>query len=98
MEAGAPRRRRKYTRSAPLRVSRSVCTYGRSIFTDVLITDLCRDEEAGWDTYYKRGLDPKDLASLLRHYGIKSTTVNIKGKRAKGYRLDAFQDAWERYL
>jgi hypothetical protein len=70
----------------------------RSAFTDRLIGRLEAMEESGWDDYYKRGLGPRDLATLLRPYGITSTTVNIRGKRRKGYRRDDFVDAWARYL
>ena len=55
-------------------------------------------EEAGWDSYYRRGIEARDLASLLRHYGIRSTTVRTKEQVAKGYRRDDFGDAWARYL
>lgn len=70
----------------------------RTAFTHRLIVRLMAMDESGWDDYYKRGLAPRDLSSLLRPYGIRSTTVNIKGVRGKGYRRDDFVDAWERYL
>jgi hypothetical protein len=70
----------------------------RSAFTDSLITELFRMEESGWDSYYRRGIEPKDLASLLRHYGVSPTTVRKKEKVAKGYKRDDLQPVWERYL
>jgi hypothetical protein len=67
--------------------------------TDALITGLCRDSEAPWDSYYGRGAEGRDIAVLLRPYGIKSTTVALKdGKRAKGYKREDFHEAWQRYL
>jgi hypothetical protein len=72
----------------------------RSVFTDSLLTELWQLDEAGWDNYYKRHIEARDVASLLRHYGIHSTTVRASrnGKVAKGYKLDDFQEAWARYL
>lgn len=71
-----------------------------SAFTESLIRELYAIEESGWSSYYARGFEARDLASLLRHYGIRSTTVRVKGKGdpAKGYRRDDLQKAWERYL
>jgi hypothetical protein len=72
----------------------------RAVYTASLLTHLYAIEEAPWATYYGRGLDARDLASLLHHYAIRSTTV--RGPKdaapAKGYRRDAFHAAWERYL
>jgi hypothetical protein len=67
--------------------------------TSALLGKLLAIEDAPWLHYYGRGLDPRDLSTLLGHYGIKPTTVRLKGgKIAKGYKREAFHDAWERYL
>jgi hypothetical protein len=67
--------------------------------TKALLGELAAVEEAPWGNYYGRGLDPRDLSSLLHHYDIKPTTVRMKGGGiAKGYKRDTFYDAWERYL
>ncbi len=69
------------------------------ISTSALIDELVSIDEAPWANYYGRNIDPRDLSSLLRHYDIKSTTVRLKGdKPAKGYKGEAFHDAWKRYL
>jgi Protein of unknown function (DUF3631) len=70
----------------------------RVISTKRLMLELITIDEAPWATYYGRGIDPRDLSNLLRHYDIKSTTVRLKSGPAKGYKRDAFHDAWERYL
>jgi hypothetical protein len=79
----------------------------RTMATSDLLAALARIEEAPWLTYYGRGLDSRDLASLLHHYGITSTTVRLKvrvnSKRKgsnilKGYKRDDLYEAWERYL
>jgi hypothetical protein len=69
----------------------------RAAHTANLLGRLHSMEEAGWDGYYG-GLDARGLASLLHHYGIASTTVNVRGERAKGYRRRDFEDAWKRYV
>lgn len=67
--------------------------------TSALLGKLLAIDDAPWHTYYSRGIDPRDLSTLLGHYGIKPTTVRLKaGKIAKGYKRDAFYDAWQRYL
>lgn len=70
----------------------------RSAFTNSLLTELHRIEDAPWESYYGRGFESRDLGSLLRHYGIRSTTVRAKDKVARGYRRDDLQAAWNRYL
>ena len=72
----------------------------RTAFTDSLITKLHQIEEAPWETYYGRGLEPRDLASLLRTYEIQSTTVRVRGVASprKGYRRDDLEPVWKRYL
>jgi len=74
------------------------------IATESLLKGLAADEEAPWRNYYGRGLDPRDLAALLKQYGIESTTINL-GKtaegqpdRRKGYKKQDFHDAWSRYV
>jgi hypothetical protein len=72
----------------------------RAAFTSSLLARLYEIEESGWSSYYGRGLEARDLATLLRNYGIHPTTVRgANGKPpAKGYRRDDFHPAWERYL
>ena len=37
------------------------------------------------------------LSNLLRPFGIFSCDIKVDGASLKGYRLQDFQDAWERY-
>jgi hypothetical protein len=74
-----------------------------NIFTQTLLSKLYEIDEAPWSRWYGRRFEDRDLAKLLKPYGIKSTTVRIKlkngkSKVAKGYKRDSFQSAWERYL
>lgn len=78
-----------------------------AITTSALLVALVQIPESKWSSYYNRSFEDRDLASLLRHYGIKSTTVRppartraerTTAKPAKGYRRDDLFEAWERYL
>jgi hypothetical protein len=40
---------------------------------------------------------PRRLAQLLKPFGIRSRDVRTNGSK-KGYKLEDFQDAWERFL
>jgi hypothetical protein len=60
---------------------------------------LARDEDGPW-VDYKRGksLTQKQLANLLKPFGIKPHTIRLGNETAKGYDRDDFKEAWERYL
>lgn len=71
----------------------------RRLSTKTLLGELVSIDDAPWNTYYGRGLDARDLSSLLRHYDIGPTTVRLKDNRiVKGYKRDDLHAAWERYL
>lgn len=60
-------------------------------------------EDRPWATWGKGrpnpGLNPRDLARLLRPYGIRPRTVRqSSGTTAKGYHRKQFEDAWRRYV
>jgi putative DNA primase/helicase len=68
--------------------------------TKTLIVALCVDEERPWATYYKgKPITDRQVGRLLRPFGIISETVHPPGEKdAKGYKLERFQEAFERYL
>ena len=67
--------------------------------TAELIDKLLADDEAPWGDLRGRELDARKLANMLREYGIRSTTIRLRnGLTPKGYRREAFEDAWGRYL
>jgi Protein of unknown function (DUF3631) len=78
----------------------------KGLATSEILAQLVTLEESPWGSYYGRSLDDRDLAALLRHYGIRSTTirptVRKKADRNKkpyrGYKRDDLYDAWKRYL
>ena len=60
-------------------------------------------EDRPWATWGKDrpkpGLNPRDLARLLRPYGIRPKTVRTHTDRTeKGYHRKQFEDAWRRYV
>lgn len=80
----------------------------RALTTERILGDLMLMSESPWITYFGHGLDARDLATLLGHYGVRPTTIRPAGRRngsgpeppkpAKGYKRDDLHDAWERYL
>ena len=64
-----------------------------------LIRELCQDEEQPWSTY-NRGLpiSPRQIANLLKGYGIKSKGIRVGYGTPKGYEKDQFLESFSRYL
>jgi hypothetical protein len=77
----------------------------RDVFgdADALHTKTIRDalhkiSEAPWADYFGRRVNARDMAKLLKPYGVTSTDVKIGGINRKGYRREHLHDAWRRYL
>ncbi len=70
------------------------------ISTTDLINALCEDTEKSWATYNRgKPITPKQIASKLKDYGIKSKTIRLNSyDTAKGYEAADFEDAFARYL
>jgi Protein of unknown function (DUF3631) len=72
---------------------------GDRLPTVELVRALKDDDEAPWTDWHGSGLSPRRLAELVHRYGIRSRTIRFEdGTRAKGYLLEQFEDAFERYL
>ena len=69
------------------------------ISTVDLLKALCADDERPWSTY-NRGLPikPRQLAAKLAGYGIHSKNVKINFGVLKGFSLDQFTEAFNRYI
>jgi putative DNA primase/helicase len=67
--------------------------------TTMLIEHLYDIEEAPWKTWNRGNpLTARQLATRLKNFGITTNqTIRIGGMTCKGYRLDQFRDAFERY-
>lgn len=70
------------------------------IKTKDLIAALCEDDEKQWATYNRgKSITPKQLATKLKDYGISSKTIRFDSySMSKGYEIEMFKDAFERYL
>jgi len=65
-----------------------------------LVEQLLELEDGGWsDWNYGRGLNQRGLAKLLKPFEIKPDSVRVGDDQTtkKGYRVEWFYDAWDRY-
>ena len=64
-----------------------------------VVTALNGIEEAPWGSHSDgQGVSPRDLARLLRPYGVLSRTLRDGVRTFKGYRAADLADPWARYL
>lgn len=70
------------------------------IFTADLLDALTEDDEQPWATWNRgKPISPRQLASKLADFGIKSKQIRIGSVTGKkGFEADDFKDAWGRYL
>ena len=77
---------------------RDVFSDADAMHGDAILSALHKVSEAPWGDYYGRPLNPRDMAKLLKPYGVSSVDVKIDGVNRKGYRRDHLHDSWTRYL
>jgi hypothetical protein len=64
-----------------------------------LLDALAENDESPWATWNRgKPMTPHQLAKRLGEFSITSNTVRIGIKTPKGYRLEQFSEAFERYL
>lgn len=63
-----------------------------------ILNALHKISEAPWGDYFGRPMNARDVAKLLKPYGVASVDVKIGGVNRKGYRRDHLHDPWTRYL
>ena len=70
------------------------------IYSETLLNDLTADPTAEWAEWgrSRKPISQRQLANLLRGYGITPEQVRIDDVQRRGYVLTRFQDAFERYL
>jgi hypothetical protein len=72
--------------------------------TEELLENLHAGESAGldadapWSDLHGKPISARQLASMLKPYGISSTKVKVRGAALQGYRREHLHDAWSRYL
>lgn len=65
-----------------------------------LIQRMTADPDSEWVEWGKTGkpISQKQLANLLKRYGIAPGQVRINGVQGRGYLRAHFIEAWERWL
>jgi hypothetical protein len=69
-----------------------------SMHGETILTELHKISEAPWNDYFGRPLNARDLARLLRPWGVRSLDVKVYGVTRRGYRREHLHDLWARYL
>lgn len=69
-----------------------------NLASSVLIEKLCQMEESPWGDLRGKQLDARGLARRLRAFEIRPHTIRTGDRTPKGYNLEDFFDAWQRYL
>ena len=69
-----------------------------ALWTETILDRLHKLEEAPWGDWYGHPLNPRDLAKLLKPYGIKPGQVRKGEANRQGYPRPPLADAWTRYL
>lgn len=77
---------------------RTIFGQADALHSETVLDALHKVEEAPWADWYGKPLGPRDLAKLLKPYGVTSTKVKISGKSLQGYRRADLHDPWTRYL
>ncbi len=73
--------------------------HGDRLLSATIAEELAKLEERPWPEYRNgRPITVRQIAALLRHFDIKPITLRVTGDLGKGYTLDAFADAFARYL
>ena len=62
-----------------------------------LVGDLLKDGDRPWSEWWP-GREPREIAKLLKPFGIGSKKLRLGAATAQGYLSNDFRDAFERYL
>lgn len=67
--------------------------------TAELLAKLLADEEAPWRDLGRKKLDARILAEMLAEFDIGPVGIRVsKNSTVRGYKREAFKEAWDRYL
>jgi hypothetical protein len=69
-----------------------------ALSTEVILGKLHELGEAPWGDWYGHRLTARELAKLLKPYGVKPKVVRIGEATPRGYQRDHLADPWTRYL
>jgi hypothetical protein len=69
------------------------------IWSSVLAEKLCAIDESPWGGWHQdKGLRARDVAAIVREFGVRPRDVRIGSAVKRGYLLEDFADAFDRYL
>ncbi|MGH3218973.1 MAG: DUF3631 domain-containing protein [Streptosporangiaceae bacterium] len=68
------------------------------LWTQAILDALHRIPEAPWGDWYGHPLKDRELANLLKPYGIRSRDVKIGDVNRKGYYREQFIEPWRSYV
>lgn len=81
------------------------CFGDKNRLTTADLLDMLReDEEAPWGDLFAGQRGSRELAKMLRHFGIRPTTIRITdegpniGHTPRGYRREKFESVWKKHL
>jgi hypothetical protein len=83
---------------------RTVFANEDAMHTETILERLADGEESGleadspWGDLRGKPINSRQLAEMLRPYGVSSLKVKINGRALQGYRRADLHDAWARYL
>jgi hypothetical protein len=66
--------------------------------TESILGALHKIAESPWPDWYGRPLNARDLAGMLKPWGVSSKDVKIGGVTKKGYQREQFHEPWSRFL
>ena len=69
-----------------------------TLSTSTLIERLVAMEEAPWGDLRGKAITSRSLSQYLKPYGVESKNIRIGNLVRKGYAIESFHDAWQRYL
>ena len=77
---------------------KSVFGDDEALSTSTLIERLVAMEEAPWGDLRGKAIAARSLSQLLKPYGVQSKRIRIGESVLRGYEIESFYDAWQRYL
>lgn len=69
-----------------------------ALHTRTILERLHKIDEAPWGEWFGGQLTARELAKMLRPYGVKPVDVKLAGQVRKGYHRKSLHETWERYL
>jgi hypothetical protein len=78
---------------------REAFAQAEALYSTTVLQRLHKLDEAPWADWYGHPLSPRDLAKLLRPYGVRAKNVREHGgEPRKGYARSDLHEPWARYV